>query len=62
MSSAASTICAECKALLPATPVYHPQAFCVLVRAGLDPEEVVHEAVRYYDRHGWPEAKGASRA
>lgn len=59
--SSAATICAECKALLPAVAVYHPYAFCVLVKAGIDPEKAVSDAARYYGRHGWPEPKGTSR-
>jgi hypothetical protein len=36
---------------------YHPYAYCLLVKAGLDPERVVADAAREYDKSGWPEAK-----
>lgn len=52
-------ICTTCGAMVREANTYHPFAFCVLVKAGLDPEEVVHEAVRFYDKHGWPEASRA---
>lgn len=50
-------LCTTCGAMVREPNTYHPYAFCVLVKAGLDAEEVVHEAVRFYERHGWPEAK-----
>lgn len=56
--AAKRSICTTCGAMVGVE--YHPYAFCILVKAGLDPEEVVHEAVRYYERHGWPEAEGTT--
>ncbi len=49
-------ICTTCGAMVREPNTYHPYAYCVLVKAKLDPEDVVHEAVRFYDKHGWPEA------
>ena len=39
-------ICAECHAMLDEAGEYHPYAFCVLRKAGLNPLDVVTEAMR----------------
>lgn len=39
-------ICTECGAKLPQVAEYHPYAFCVLVRAGLNPLTVVTEGAK----------------
>ena len=38
--------CAECGYLTGPGPEYHPYAFCVLVKAGLNPLTVVLDAVK----------------
>lgn len=39
-------ICTECGAKTSEAAEYHPYAFCVLIKAGLDPLTVVRDALR----------------
>jgi hypothetical protein len=32
---------------------YHPYAFCVMLKAGLNPHEIVADAMRYWKPEGW---------
>lgn len=52
-------ICTTCGAMVGVE--YHPYAFCVLFKAGLDPKQVVVEAALHYDRKGWPERMKVAR-
>lgn len=48
--------CATCNARLSERAEYHPYAFCVLVKAGLNPLTVVLDAVRALKLTPGPEA------
>jgi hypothetical protein len=40
-------ICQECRSELADAAEYHPYSFCVLIKAGQDPERTVREAIPY---------------
>lgn len=46
MSDPNLTICTTCGAKMSEAAEYHPYAFCVLIRAGLNPLTVVLEAAK----------------